>query len=480
MIYIHNLDNEIKMNLNLENLFTNNYIYSSVCIKCNEEFLYYMTEYKLCYECKDEDKIEEWRKINDSNYIISNMGRIMNIKSNEFITNNNIAGYYNVNLSINDDKRYSYRLNRLLAYAFIPNLDESKKIINHKDGDKLNNKIFNLEWSTQSDNINHSYQELDNKARTESVIQMDLDGKEIKKFDSITKASNETGAARTHISSVCNGKRKSCGGYKWKYDKQEDREEVNLSNFQNIPNFPKYKIDINGTIYSEYTKKILKSQLVNGYLKINLKNNKKEKNCFIHQLVAITYIPNLDKNKKFVNHKDGNRSNNNKNNLEWCTISENNKHSYFRSDSKRKNKIRIIKKDKNTGKILDDFKTKKDAYTDANISKNIFNKYLDGEREHDQFIWEIHSESKHIKQKTYSRKVKCIDIKTNKTIAIYNSMSEASRETGAQRGHISSVCTNSYGRNTAGGYKWEYVENDIILLDNSNKLMIDRTIAIVV
>jgi hypothetical protein len=72
-------------------------------------------------------------------------------------------------------------------------------------------------------------------------------------------------------------------------------------------------------------------QVVNGketgYLCQTLLVNGKSKRFYIHRLVAIIYIPNPS-NKPWVNHIDGNRSNNNINNLEWSTISENIKHSY--------------------------------------------------------------------------------------------------------------------------------------------------------
>lgn len=66
-----------------------------------------------------------------------------------------------------------------------------------------------------------------------------------------------------------------------------------------------------------------------GYLFVGLSspNTKKQKNFKIHRLVATMFIPNPE-NKPCVNHKDGNRQNNHVDNLEWCTIAENNKHMY--------------------------------------------------------------------------------------------------------------------------------------------------------
>ena len=62
-----------------------------------------------------------------------------------------------------------------------------------------------------------------------------------------------------------------------------------------------------------------------GYLRVSLSNNGENKAYFVHRLVAKAFIPNPE-NKQFVNHKDGNKTNNHVSNLEWCTKSENMQH----------------------------------------------------------------------------------------------------------------------------------------------------------
>jgi hypothetical protein len=66
----------------------------------------------------------------------------------------------------------------------------------------------------------------------------------------------------------------------------------------------------------------------NGYKMVNLTKYKVAKNYFIHRLAAITFIPN-PKNKPFVNHINWIKSDNNIENLEWCTQSENMMHAHI-------------------------------------------------------------------------------------------------------------------------------------------------------
>ena len=101
---------------------------------------------------KAED-IESWIKVND--FIeISNLG---NIKSHGKILKGEIAnnGYKRVHVS-NNGQEYKLYHHQLVAKAFIPNSD-NKPCVNHKDGNKLNNKVENLEWCTYGENLKHAY-----------------------------------------------------------------------------------------------------------------------------------------------------------------------------------------------------------------------------------------------------------------------------------------------------------------------------------
>lgn len=99
--------------------------------------------------------------------------------------------------------------------------------------------------------------------------------------------------------------------------------------FTNIPfTNGKYSIDKKGNVKRNDTQHILSSFKNNkGYDCIDLRLNNETKRFLVHRLVAITYIPNPN-GFDIINHKDSNPSNNDVENLEWCTSSHNNKYAY--------------------------------------------------------------------------------------------------------------------------------------------------------
>ena len=115
-------------------------------------------------------------------------------------------------------KKKNYTIHRLIAAAFIPN-PELKEHINHKDSDKTNCSISNLEWCTPSENQIHAYREGGRKHLQKKVLQLTLDGDLIKEHDSIIQAAEAVGGNRVSISAVCRGKNRmvSHKGFKWEY-----------------------------------------------------------------------------------------------------------------------------------------------------------------------------------------------------------------------------------------------------------------------
>ena len=156
-------------------------------------------------------KIEGFEK-----YEVSNLGKVRNIKSGRVLkTSLNNNGYLRLFLCKNNKRKHLY-LHRIIATAFIDNPDE-KPCVNHIDENKLNNDLSNLEWCTVRENLIHGTR---TKRAAEKcfkkVIQLDLNDNVLNEFESIKQAGQKTGALARNISSCCNGKRKSAGGFKWR------------------------------------------------------------------------------------------------------------------------------------------------------------------------------------------------------------------------------------------------------------------------
>lgn len=176
-----------------------------------------------------------------------------------------------------------------------------------------------------------------------------------------------------------------------------------------IKGFPGYLVDKTGNVYSKnynHTGKIkkLKPTMQNtGYVRVALCKDDSIKYKLIHRLVAESFIPNPE-NKSEINHKNGIKTDNRVENLEWATRSENQKHAY-----------QILK-----------------AYHAPAPLLNKFGK--------------DNPKSKIVLQ-----------ISNGKIIASFYGGTEAQRKTGISQSNISECCNGK--RLYAGGYQWKYKEN---------------------
>ena len=108
---------------------------------------------------------EIWKEIPfDPRYKISNLGRVSGIRTAFLNQEVERAGYYRVTIS-----GKHYFVHRLVLSIFDP-IDGMEELqVNHIDGDKLNNKLNNLEWVTPSENATHSHRILKHKSNTEAA-----------------------------------------------------------------------------------------------------------------------------------------------------------------------------------------------------------------------------------------------------------------------------------------------------------------------
>ena len=157
-------------------------------------------------------------------YQVSNFGRVWSTVRNQFLKPQiNKDGYYQYKLYCGDGRRKTEMAHRLVAITFIDNPNRLPQI-NHRDENKANNCVDNLEWCSADYNNKYGtrlehFSKSISESRKKPVLQFDLHENFIKEYPSIKDAENENKIATGHISKVCKGTRKTAGGFIWKYKK---------------------------------------------------------------------------------------------------------------------------------------------------------------------------------------------------------------------------------------------------------------------
>ena len=214
-------------------------------------------------------------------YYITDDGRLYNEKTDNWYQGQISGGYLMYDLRFGKIRKNAFA-HRLVAESFIPNPD-NLPIVNHKDGNKLNNTIDNLEWATYSENNNHAFN-TGLKEKTNSIDQRisfngDLEGEEWKQFEDTTYYISNKGRARNiKTGNVMKGKVTGRGYIEWCFSTPE--------------------------------------------------RTPKKKSYLAHRLVYSLFGEDL-KEGLVINHKDGDKTNNNIENLEQISIEKNILHSYY-------------------------------------------------------------------------------------------------------------------------------------------------------
>lgn len=239
-------------------------------------------------------------------YYISTKGHVWSSYSEDMIKQQIVSGYKSVNIGY--PKQLFKHIHRLVAMTFIDN-KHNYPVVNHKDGNKMNNSVDNLEWMTYSQNCNHA-----------------LD----------------------------NFKRKP-------YVKGENCEHPSFS--IELDWLLGYLIVEDGNVYSQIRNRYLKLQKNdNGYYRIHCKVGNKYRLLYVHRLVGEAYLDKPLPKQTQVNHKNMDRLDNRFENLEWVTPSENNQHSVDNNPKQYKHlQKKVARLDKDSGEIIDTFNGLKEA-----------------------------------------------------------------------------------------------------------------------
>lgn len=178
--------------------------------------------------------MEEWRDIDHCpGYQISSYGRVRSFMNNRhgfcntphlLLTSINSNGYERVILGSNG----RFFIHHLVAKEFIPN-PNNQPIVRHKDDNRLNNRVDNLEWGTQSDNIQDAIRrgrfvsnisiakEAALRKQRTRVVAKDLDGRRIGEYRSLCDAARDLGLNEGNISNVLHDRQKRTGSYTFEY-----------------------------------------------------------------------------------------------------------------------------------------------------------------------------------------------------------------------------------------------------------------------
>lgn len=166
-------------------------------------------------------------------YLVYEDGRIWSNKTNKFLKPRPLLnGYLFVQL-FNEDGFKNMLIHRLVASAYIPNPNGFPQV-NHKDENKANNNVDNLEWCTAKYNMNygeaaktrHSKIDYTKPIYKETAVKNGMkraipvakikNGQVVESYESAIDASRKTGVSQTCILRVVHGERKTAGGYGWK------------------------------------------------------------------------------------------------------------------------------------------------------------------------------------------------------------------------------------------------------------------------
>ena len=217
-----------------------------------------------------------------------------------------------------------------------------------------------------------------------------------------------------------------------------------------------YEVNSDGVVRNKETLLEIKGNIKkNGYVEYCLYHEGKPIYILGHIIVARAFIPNPD-NKSSVNHINGNKQLNKVSNLEWVTVSENNQPAWD-NGLNRPHVVRSVKQYDLNYNYLKQFDSVADAVRATGATK--IREVCNGTRKTSGgYIWEW-AEDFIPEDRGKKKQVAQLDNDGN-IIAIFDSISEAARQTGANRKGISAVCLDK--QKTCANYKWKFVQDDIV------------------
>ena len=203
----------------------------SLACKRGKPYKGFIWKHKIRLGVREDIEGELWKPFLDfDQYQISSKGRVYSAKSKRLLTPQNNGGY----LAIHANKKY-FRIHIVVAKAFL-NCPGEHFEVNHKDGNKNNACVENLEWVTHKDNIKHAIETGLIKLRV--VVQYDLDTNFIQEYSSASEAARMLGTRCSNIIRGCRGEALTHRGFIWRYKGSPIPEKV-TSRFRRVGQYSK-------------------------------------------------------------------------------------------------------------------------------------------------------------------------------------------------------------------------------------------------
>ena len=256
--------------------------------------------------------MELWSQLPaDPAYQISNLGRIRGKQGKIIGGTTDSHGYVQLQIHRPGDKPIQRAVHTLVAEVFISN-PESKKVVNHINGIKTDNRAENLEWVTHQENCkkrvfaNYGH-------RSRAVVQLSKSREIIKYWDSATSAAAALSIKASNITKCCRGESASSAGFVWVFKDNHDMPEDEI-----------WETYCDSKGVERTVSSIGRVKLRSGVLSYGTKRYGYHiaSGKYVHRLVAEAFCEK-PAGKEYVNHKDGNPGNNRADNLEWVTNREN-------------------------------------------------------------------------------------------------------------------------------------------------------------
>lgn len=349
-----------------------------------------------------------------SKYEISDEGKLRNKKTKYiFKSKPTLEGYIRCLIVDDEGKRNMKGIHYLVCLTFYGEKPSLKHTVDHINRIRNDNRLENLRWATKSEQIQNQ-----NKLERNNglyVLQINpKSNKIINVYKNNQEAGNAIGVSKTAIRQAIINNR-FCKGYKWMYEtvkiiEGERWKKIKLNN-------KILYISSLGRTKDEYNRELKQHISTSKYNQICCNN----KQYYIHRLVAINFIKNLD-NKEYVNHKDGNKLNNKLENLEWVTNQENCQHAWNTKLNNVVNNIKVYLIDIRVSEIIKEFNSIKDAMKYNKISYSTMVYYLDTKIINNIYLW---SRTPYLNIKI--KKIYKINLQKNCISSIYYNTQQAAK-----------------------------------------------------